>query len=93
MEFHKILIIQTAFLGDVVMITPLIQATKELFPSAKIDVLVIPQTKEVLDNNPFIENILMFDKRKNNIFSFIKTIMQLRKNKYDLAISIGRAHV
>ena len=79
--------IQTAFLGDVILITPLIRATKELFPDAKIDVLVIPQTKEVLVNNPYIETILTFDKRKNKIISFIKTITQLRKNKYNLAIS------
>jgi len=86
-EFFNILIIQTAFLGDVVLITPLIRASKALFPQAKIDVLVIPQTREVLANNPFIENILTFDKRKNKLFSLAKTIGQLRSNKYDLAIS------
>ncbi|MBN2017085.1 MAG: lipopolysaccharide heptosyltransferase II [Candidatus Cloacimonetes bacterium] len=82
----KILIIHTAFLGDVVLITPLIKGTKKLFPDSKIDVLVIPQTQEVLRQNPHINEILIFDKRKHKIINFIKTLSKLRKNQYDLAL-------
>ena len=84
---NKILIVQTAFIGDVVLITPLIGAVKELYPSAKVDVMVIPQTAEVLENNPNINSIILFDKRQNKITSFLKTLFFLRKIKYDIAIS------
>ena len=87
MHYQKILIIQTAFLGDVILITPFIRATKKLFPDALIDVLVIPQTKGVLTNNPHIRNILTFDKRKNKLGAFWKTVREMRENRYDLAIS------
>ncbi len=83
----KIIIVQTAFIGDVILITPLIKAVKELFPSALLDVMVIPQTSGALENNPNINRIVLFDKRKNKISAFVKTLMLLRKNKYDIAIS------
>ena len=87
LNFKKILIIQTAYIGDVILITPLIRATKKLFLDASIDVLVIPQTQDVLANNPYIDNILTFDKRKNKISAFLKTIKKIKQMKYDLAIS------
>ncbi len=84
---ERILIAQTAFIGDVIIVTPLIRAVKELYPSALIDVMVIPQTADVLENNPNINRIILFDKRKNKLVSFIKTLLQLRKNRYDIAIT------
>ncbi len=86
-KINKILIVQTAFLGDVILITPLIRETKKLFPSATLDVMVIPQTEGALKNNPYINNIILFDKRKNKITSFAKTLFRIKKEKYDVAIT------
>ena len=86
-DYKKILVIQTAFLGDVILITPLIRAVRQLFPSAQIDALVLPQTSSILQNNPYLTEILHFDKRKDKWKSFFNTIKTIRKNKYDLAIS------
>lgn len=83
----KILIVQTAFIGDVIIITPLIRAVKEIYPTALLDVMVIPQTATVLENNPNINEIIRFDKRKSKIVSFIKTLLQLKQNRYDIAIT------
>ena len=86
-NFKKILIIQTAFLGDVILITPLIRATKRIFADASIDVMIIPNYENVLQNNPNIHNIILFNKRINKFTSFIKTLIKLRINKYDLVLS------
>ena len=83
----RILIIQTAFLGDVILITPLIRATREVFPHATIDVLVIPETAPVLANNPHVRRVITFDKRGNKVFAFMRTLMEIRRNRYDLGIS------
>lgn len=85
-NFKKILIVHTAFLGDVVLITPLIRETNNIFPSAMIDTLVIPQTKGVLLNNPHLRKIITFDKRNNKLKAFVQTVNKLRKQNYDLAI-------
>ena len=83
----KILVVQTAFIGDVILITPLLKAIKKLYPIALLDVMVIPQTSGVLQNNPNINKIILFDKRKNKIISFIKTLLLIKKNKYDIVIT------
>lgn len=83
----KILIVQTAFIGDVIIVTPLIRAIKVLYPKALLDVMVIPQTAEVLENNPNINKIVSFNKRKNKLVAFIKTLKALRKKRYDIAIT------
>jgi len=89
-EFQKILVIQTAFLGDVFMTTPTIKAIKQIFPDAQIDVLTIPQTAIVFKFNPNVNSTLVFDKKKvlKKLNNFWKIIWQLRKSNYDLALSI-----
>ena len=83
----KILLVQTAFIGDVILITPLVKAIKSIYPNSELDVMVIPQTAGVLANNPNINKLILFDKRKNKLLSFAKTLVLLKKNKYDLAIT------
>jgi heptosyltransferase-2 len=86
-RYERIIIIQTAFLGDVILMTPLIRATRQLFPEAVIDVLVIPETSPVLANNPHLNRVLTFDKRGNKVLGFIRTVREIRKGRYDLAIA------
>jgi heptosyltransferase II len=83
----KILIVQTAFIGDVILITPLIRAVKSIFPDAAVDALVIPQTAPVLENNPWLENVITFDKRRRKIRSLIALRSLLRSNAYDLVLT------
>ena len=84
-DFQRILIVHTAFVGDVILMTPLIRATKRVFPKAKIDALVIPQTAGLLQNNPFIRAIQIFDKRKNKLKAFWEMVRILKKQNFDAA--------
>ena len=86
-KYKNILIIQTAFLGDVILLTPLIRAVRELYPQAEIDALVVPQSQGVLDNNPHLREVLTFDKRQKKWRAFRQILRILSDRKYDLAIS------
>lgn len=90
MSYNKILVIQTAFLGDVIMSTPLVRALRKIFPAAEIDVVTIPMTAIVFKENPYINNILYLNKTKliRKLISFVELIFKLRRRKYDLAVSI-----
>jgi len=83
----KILIVQTAFIGDVILITPLIREVKKLFPYSSIDVLVTPETSTILEHNPNVSALLLFDKRKNKFKSFLGTLKEIGKSNYDIAFS------
>ena len=48
-KIKRILLIQTAFIGDVVLITPVIREIKNIFPNSLLDVMVIPQASGLLE--------------------------------------------
>ena len=72
------------------MSTPIFMALKEIWPDAIVDVLAIPETASVLKNNPYINKVYTFNKRKkvNKLRSFFPLVSALRKNKYDISFSI-----
>jgi heptosyltransferase-2 len=88
MTIRKILIIQTAFLGDVILCTPLIKATRKLFPHSFISFLLISETKNILENNPHLNDIIVYDKRGKNkgLKNFFKMVEKVKKENFDLAI-------
>lgn len=86
----KILIIQTAFLGDVILATPLIEKLKDQLPGSKIDFLLSKGNEAMLKNNPGIRSILVFDKKKAKYRKLIQLISELRKNRYDYVINVQR---
>ena len=82
----KILIIQTAFIGDVILTTSLIHNLKLLFPDAFLDFIVNPQCATLLENNPYLRNIITINKT-NNLFDLITTMKNIRSENYFLSIS------
>lgn len=88
----KILIIQTAFLGDVILSLPLVQVLKDKMPDCLIDYLCIPKTQEILRNNPFIDNIILYDKHSEDkgLHGLKKITNEIKKNEYDVIISVQR---
>ena len=59
----KILVIQTASIGDVILATPVIEKLHFHFPDAQIDFLVKSEFESVVSNNPYISNIITFNSR------------------------------
>ena len=86
----KIVIIQTAFLGDVILATPVISELKRLFPDANIDFLVRKGNESLLENNPHLQNVYILDKKEGKYKSIFRLINQFKKEKYDLAINLHR---
>ena len=86
----KILIIQTAFLGDVILATPVSSELKRLFPEAKIDFLVRKGNESLLSNNPTIDQVHILDKSNGKYKSILQLIKHFKKEKYDLAINLHR---
>jgi heptosyltransferase-2 len=86
---QKILIIQTAFIGDVILATPLIGNLKTEFPEAKIDFLVKNGNQSLLKNDPNLNEILVFDKKKK-VASLLELVKKIRSKKYDLVINLHR---
>ena len=63
-KIEKILILRYRFVGDTVLSIPFIQNVKENFPSATLDVLVSPNSGELIEGNPNVNKIIYFDNSK-----------------------------
>ncbi len=88
----KLLIIQTAFLGDVVLALPMVQTLKNLLPDSEIDFLCIPNTANILENNPTINKIIKFDKKgKDKLGKLFEVISDVKEVNYDIVLCPHRS--
>jgi heptosyltransferase-2 len=89
----RVLIIQTAFLGDVVLTLPLIATLQQHFPHALIDVLTVPAHAAILQQQPGIDRVLTYDKRgqQRGIGGFYTTGRQIRAYRYALVVAPHRS--
>lgn len=97
-EFKRILIVRTDRIGDVLLSTPVIKALREAYPKSYIAVMANPNTKEILDGNPYLNEIIILDKQKEHkgLIGSLRLMSSLRKRKFDLALILHgtkRVHV
>lgn len=85
----KILLIQTAFIGDVILSTPLIANLHKQFPNLQIDYLVKKGNEELLSGHPNVNKVFIFDKG-NKWISLRGNIRLIRQEKYDTIINLHR---
>lgn len=86
----KILLIQTAFTGDVVLATPVLEKLHRFFPEAKIDFCLRKGNESLLKEHPFVNEVLVFDKKNQKIRNLFRLLSKIRKTKYDLVVNMHR---
>ncbi len=83
----KILIIQTAFLGDAVLTTPMFKALKQSIPGSKISLLCTPEIRDVFSGNEFLDEILVMDKKgKDRSLAALWRWGNNLRGKFDVAL-------
>src|ERR1700693_2134267 len=87
---QKILVIQTAFTGDVVLATALIEKLHRFFHGAHIDLLVRKGNEGLLSNHPFLHEVLVWNKKENRNKNLFRLYKKIRKEKYDKVINLQR---
>lgn len=87
---QKILIIQTAFTGDVVLATALIEKIHQYFPEASIDFMVRKGNEGLFEGHPFLNELFIWDKKKNKYRNLIQLAKKIRSKKYDKVINLQR---
>ena len=86
----QFLIIQTAFIGDVVLATGLIEKLHTHFPEAKIDFLVRKGNEGLLTGHPLLREILVWDKKQHKNRNLFNMLRRIRKKRYDKVINVQR---
>ncbi len=89
-RFQSFLIIQTAFIGDVILATALIEKIHQYYPEAQIDFLLRKGNEGLLVGHPYLRNVLIWNKKESKISNLLKIIKRIRGNRYDCLINVHR---
>lgn len=88
--FSNILVIQTAFIGDAILASSLLEKLHARFPSASISVLVRGGNESIYQNHPFLKEVLVWEKRKAKFRHLFALLNLIRKNQYDCVVNCHR---
>ena len=86
----RILIIQTAFIGDVILATALIEKISAFYPGVEIDFLLRKGNGSLLKSHPKIHEVLIWNKKQKKLKHLIGLLKQIRSVKYNAVISAQR---
>ncbi len=94
----NILIVRLDRIGDVLLSTPAIKAIKDAFPNSRLSFMVKPYAREVVEGNPYLEDVIIYDKEgtEKSLSGNMKFALMLRRRKFDMAIILHpmtRAHL
>lgn len=92
-ETKSILVIQTAFVGDIVLTTSFLAGLRALAPQAKISLLTTPAGVQLLTPNPWNIQLLPYDKRgkEKGTAGFLRKARELRALKPQLVFCLHRS--
>ena len=93
---RKILVIRNDNIGDVVCTTPLLRNLRQAFPKAFLAVLVCRLTQEVVEGNPDIDQVFIYDKAKHGRYRSpwvawwkqFQVLLRLRRLGFDLVLGV-----
>ena len=85
---RSILVVQTAFVGDVVLVLPLLQLLHETFPGSMLTAVTIPAAEGLLANHPAVGRVIVYDKRgaDRGLRGLMRMVSQVRSAGIDVAL-------
>lgn len=86
----KFLVIQTAFIGDVILATAVVEKLYQFYPESQIDFLLRKGNEGLLENHPFINEVLIWDKKNKKYDNLKQITKQVAKNRYDVVVNLQR---
>lgn len=89
-HIKRILISRTDRIGDVVLSTPVFQAVKNEYPNCHLAVLVFKETAPLVSGNPFVDQVVIYDKKGIHAGwrATVLFALKLRKERFDLVIHL-----
>lgn len=90
----KILLVQTSWLGDTILSTPVIAGIKQIYPDAELWMLTTPLASALVKPDPLLAGVLTFDKRNQDsgIKGFVRMGTRLKHLNFDAAYSLHKSY-
>lgn len=92
-DFKNILVIQTGFIGDVILSTPVLSVLKEQYPDAKLTLVTTPVAATLFRHDTRLTEVIPFHKRDihSGIAGFFSFMKKLRQYKFDAVFSLHKS--
>lgn len=87
---NKILIIQTAFIGDAVLATALLEKLNQSMHDASLSILVRKGNEGLFKQHPYLKQVLIWDKKNGKYKDLWRLLKLIRSEKFDLVINVQR---
>ena len=87
---NRILVIQTASIGDAILATALLEKLHVHYPAAEIDLLVQKGAERLFDGHPYLHALYVWDKRHRKYHGLHRIVRRIRQRNYDVAVNVQR---
>lgn len=89
----RILLVQTSFLGDTILSTPVIAAIKKIHPDAHLWMMTTPLAADLVRRDPLLSGVITFDKRNrlSGLSGLLRMSRKLKKMQFDKVYSLHRS--
>jgi lipopolysaccharide heptosyltransferase II len=84
-KVRKVLLVRLRSIGDTVLSTPSLYALRRFLPEAQIDILVEDWVAPVLDDHPYVDNVVVLG---DGMISRARVARQLRSTGYDVVYNL-----
>lgn len=84
----RFLVVRTDRIGDVLLTTPVFKALRINFPDSFISVMVAPIARDIVEGNPYLDEVIIYDKNNKDkgFFGFFRMVSALRQRRFDLGL-------
>ncbi|UOQ52995.1 glycosyltransferase family 9 protein [Hymenobacter cellulosivorans] len=87
---RAVLLIQTAFIGDVILATALLERLHATEPDTPVDFLVRKGNEGLVKDHPHVRQVLIWDKKKDKYRGLWQLLQQIRGANYQRVITLQR---
>ncbi|SFQ69114.1 glycosyltransferase family 9 protein [Hymenobacter arizonensis] len=84
------LLIQTAFIGDVILMTALLEYLHQTEPATPVDVLVRRGNEGLLAGHPHVRQVLIWDKKHRKYAALWQLLQKIRATGYGRVVTLQR---
>jgi heptosyltransferase-2 len=90
----KILLVQTSFLGDTILSTPVIAAIKNLYPQADLWMMTTPLAADLVRRDPLLAGVIPLNKRAGDagLSGLLRMSRKLKSMGFDRVYSLHRSY-
>lgn len=89
----NILLVQTSFIGDAILSTPVVSGLKNQFPKDRLTIMTTPVSAELFRNDPRVDGIIVYDKRgrEKSLTGLLEKASEIRRLGFAAVYSLHRS--